>query len=347
MIEVRTAHEAIQKTMDYIIANGFETDTWGGEIPAKIGDPNSPNDFNRKMLECEPLVIKLTDPLARWCDWSSQSVGITLRETEDSLQGYNPGHVIKYSKLYRVWLNKKNYFDYTYGERVFSYPYNPNAFMFDRDRTGFNLVPINQFQCCIDLLKKHPTTRKAVINVGFPFVDQKTDYRPCNQLFQLRIVDGKLNWITVVRSLDVLRGFTENIFMFSLFQEMAAHQLEVPVGTYTTIALNPHLYADQIEKKQHIQKIDDCYKYFTPKPATFPFPSNEFEAIDASLFQTNDIDQTVEFCMQLPEYWSNWKLALVAEWVRLFRKDNKKAEEITARITNEFRYPVARRLEMI
>jgi len=344
MIEAKTAHEAIKKTMNHIIAHGWKSEVWGGEIPAKIGDPNSPNDFDREMIECEPLVIELSNPLARWSDYSSHNPGITLRETEDSLQQYNPGYVVAYSKLYNVWLNKHNLFDYTYGERIFSYPYHPATYRAQGVKDA-HVLCANQFYSCVELLKKHPSTRKAVISIGFPFVDHNTDYRPCNQLFQLRVVDGKLNWITVVRSLDVLRGFTENIFMFSIMQEMAASQLKVPVGTYTTVALNPHIYKEQLDDKLHLQKVPDCYDAYNPRPAfESPFPSETFKRIDHMMFDRNRISDAVKVCDTLPRYWKDWKLSLIAEWERL-HKHYDLAELISRKITNEFGIRIRQKLK--
>ena len=329
MLEGKTAHEVVKKVIAQVMIHGDKREIWGGTIPQKIGDPNSPTDFDRVMIEHEPMCFTLTNPLARWCDISDHWVAITLRETEDTLQGYNPGHIIKYSKLYPVWIESDGKFNYTYGERFLKYGH----------------VPIDQVKNCIEILKKHPTTRKACINTWAPSWDLFSNYVPCNVFFQLRIIDKKLQWTTVVRSLDVLRGLTENIFMFTIWQEYCASLLKVGLGEYTNVALNPHLYQEQIDKDQHIIKVKDCYEFYNPKPAfETSFPSKEFVKIDHMVFDTRHISDAVEIVETLSPYWKNWKFALLAEWERIHHQ-YVKAEEFSKRVTNEFGIGIRERLK--
>ena len=339
----RTATEVMKKSIDYVLKEGTKRKIYGGTIPANIRDKNSPNDFDRQMIEADPgMTMILENPLARWTDYSSQWVSITLREQEDHLQGWNPGYVIKYSKLYPRWL-KDNYFNYTYGERFCHYPYNlkQNSGQLANIRWEFN-----QIERIIRMLREHPTTRKACISTWYPVKDLGDPYVPCNAFMQLRIVDGKLDWTTVVRSLDVLRGYSENLFMFTVWQEYVASKLDVPLGRYITVALNAHLYQDQIDAGYHKQQVPDCYDYYKPKPAfETEFPGFQMRYIDDSLFAkgVKSFDSAYKLAKKLPEYWRNWKLALIAEWERLQgRYDN--ALEAYIKIDNEFQLSVARRL---
>ena len=334
----KTATEVMKKSINYVLKEGTKMKIYGGTIPNNILDPNSPNDFDRIMIEAEPgMTMVLENPLARWTDYSNQWVGITLRETEDHFQGYNPGHVIKYSKLYPRWL-KNNYFNYTYGERFEHYPYN----LSENSGKFYNInTELNQIEKVVGMLKSHPTTRKACISTWYPKKDLGDPYVPCNCFMQLRVVDGKLDWITVVRSLDVLRGYSENIFMFTMWQEYVAKKLNVPLGKYTTVALNAHLYKDQIDSGYHKQKIPDCYDYYEAKSAfDVDFPRESFKKIDEQLFKNKKIDLNL-----LPKnsFWKNWKLSLISEWYRL--NDNLEcAKSVLSSIDNEFKFSVVRRL---
>jgi thymidylate synthase len=326
--------------IDYVAKNGIERKVWGGTIPKDIKDKNSPNDFDRVMLECVPLTMKLTNPLARWCDWSDHWVGITLRETEDHLQGYNPGHVTKYSNLYKRWVLDNGYFNYTYGERFQYYPYNKDE-KSGKERNLFFCY--NQFEDVIKLLKEHPTTRRACMSTWFPPVDVGDPYCPCNMVMQLRIVNGKLDWITVVRSLDVLRGLSENIFMFTIWQEYAAWLLKTEIGDYYTVALNAHHYKDQLDDGYHKQKVPDPYEFYVPKKAFITdFPKARLMVVDELLFK-GEIRNALKYAEELPQYWRNWKYALIAEWLRLKRKRGQ-AYHIASKIDNEFKFSIARRL---
>jgi len=341
MIVQETAHNIIQKTVDYVLKYGTSRKVWGGTVPNEIGNDKSPNDFDREMIECEPITIKMTNPLARWCDLSDQWVGITLREFEDHMQGYNPGHVIKYSKLYPHWL-KNGFFNYTYGERLFHYPYNLKEVSGMFKKVGFEY---NQFFKVIELLKENPTTRKACISTWYPPADLGNNYCPCNALFQLRVVDGKLDWITTVRSLDVLRGFTENIFFFTAYQELAAMLVGVPIGNYYTVALNPHLYVDLIDKGYHKQKdLPDCYEYFKPSPLfESKFPYDDFRRIDYYTF-VNDNPKIIEdILLDIETPWQQWKAALVCDWYRL-QGDLDTARKFLKLADGVYRFSLVRRL---
>jgi len=342
MIIGNTATEVVKKTIEFVLKNGTKRKIFGGTIPKNISDPKSPNDFYRGMVEMDyPITVVLTNPLKNWSDYSRQSTFISLREQEDHYQHYNPGHVIKYSKLYNRWL-VDGYFNYTYGERLCAYPYNINEISgIHKGRTS----DFNQIERVIKLLRKNPTSRKICISVWFPTVDLGNNYCPCNAFFQLRIIDNKLSWTTVVRSLDVLRGFTENIFMFTHWMQYIASRLGVELGSYKSSVLNAHIYKDQIDTGYHKQNMPDPYDYYKPQHAfDKPFPSDEMKDIDELLFKDYDgkDSRKIQFlCESLPEYWKNWKLALVADWYRQ-RHLIPIVMSIIPQITNEFAFPVAR-----
>jgi len=340
-----TATDVTRKAVDYILNHGKKRMIWGGTIPENINDPNSPNDFERMMIELEdPITIVMSDSKKRWTDYSNHATFITLRETEDHLQMYNPGHITKYSKLYNRWL-KDNYFNYTYGERILRYPYSMENISGKHKGIGWDF---NQLDKAINLIAKNPTTRKACISTWYPPTDLGNPYCPCNTFFQLFERDGLLNWVTVVRSLDVFRGFTENIFMFTMWQEYAAKKLNLDPGAYKTVALNAHLYQDMIDSGHQKNHPPDPYLYYERQNAfDEPFPSDAFIRIDNLLFSDTtgkNHENIIDMCLKLPEYWSNWKLALVAEWYRKHKLTDI-CFKIVPEITNEFAFSVVRYLK--
>jgi len=342
VIESDTATKIMKKAIDFCIKNGENKSVWGGTIPSDINDPNSPNDFKRDMVELPPgFTMVLTNPIARWTNLSDHAIFITLRETEDHLMKKNPGNIIKYSKLYSRWLNEYGFFNYTYGERLFAYPYNLDQISGQKRKID---LEFNQIERVIKLLKENPSSRKVCVSTWYPPVDLGNNYCPCNALFQFRIVDDKLDLIVTTRSLDILRGFSENIFEFTIFQEYVSNRLEVPLGKYITVALNAHLYKNMIDAGYHNETVPDPYDTFTPKPAfETPFPSEEFKKIDSLLFSEYYNDALVH-AQKLSEYWKNWKIALITDYARL-KKRFDIVEQYLPLITNEFRYPIERRLK--
>jgi len=342
-IEGNTSTELVKKAFDYVKSNGSDESVYGGTIPKDYLSEKSPNDFIRPMVECRyPAIFVLKDPKARWTDIAMQWVGITLRETEDCLQGFNDGFVTKYSRLYRRWLNDKGYFNYTYGERFNYYPYNLNQ-KSGNDNGGWEYPSLDN---AIELLKKHPTTRRAQISTWYPPKDVGNPYCPCNMVHTLRIREGKLDWIVYNRSLDVLRGFSENIFMFTVFQELSAMKLGIPVGEYITISSNAHLYPDMLDYFDTNTYEEECYSNIAYPVKSFKtdFPSINFRVIDEFLMGKN-FDKAIELTKSMikDEYWFNWKMSLISDYARIcgFKAIGMKALDY---VSNEFYTSVERRM---
>lgn len=104
----------------------------------------------------------------------------------------------------------------------------------------------------IDLLKKEPGTRRAVLQIWDKELDLGTESEdlPCNTMLFLNIRDGKLNVTVSNRSNDINKGLCTNIFQFSLLQEYIAISLGVDVGTLVHNSASLHYYTnDDITKR--------------------------------------------------------------------------------------------------
>jgi thymidylate synthase len=105
-----------------------------------------------------------------------------------------------------------------------------------------------------DRLKKDPATRQAQINFwnnekDLP-AEGKHDY-PCTVTahFELDTV-GRLNGTTVMRSNDAWLGYPYDVVQHTSLLKSLARFLHVPVGTYTHIVHNLHLYERDIVKAE-------------------------------------------------------------------------------------------------
>lgn len=114
----------------------------------------------------------------------------------------------------------------------------------------------NQVATIIDMLKKSPTTRRAVIQI-FDAADndsrRKQKYKdiPCTCTIQFTIRKKKLNMFTSMRSNDAFLGLPHDIFCFTMLQEMIARSLNVNVGIYSHAAGSLHLY------KKHVNRVKE------------------------------------------------------------------------------------------
>lgn len=333
-IRAESATDAVKKSVAYVKEHGEERIRWGGTIPAKLGVGGDQN-FDRLMLEVPFLCVELRRPSARWTNIGNQAF-ITLAETEDHLAGRNPGILPKYSKLYREWLREDTGdLPYTYGERIYYE---------------------GQLGAVVDHLRKHPNSRKALIQVR-GFGDIRLENPPCNVMFQLEVLDGKLNWTTINRSQDIINGMSENIFMFTLWQSLVASLVGVPMGVYRIVSTNAHLYQKHFDMDLSVYKDPYQNGYNANWEPTWPMPN--FQQFNARLFEDENYspEKVKEFGVgregsvrdlrggAIPDlFWSAWKAALVAEWALIHGDTANSLTALEMASAAPWAGPVARRL---
>jgi thymidylate synthase len=109
-----------------------------------------------------------------------------------------------------------------------------------RDRDGFD-----QLSWVVDLLRKDPLTRQAVIQI-WDLSDTSEDVlkdRACNTQLQFQSRLGRLHLTVTVRSNDVMWGWSGiNAFEWSTFQEIVASLLGLQMGDLVFNIANLHLY---------------------------------------------------------------------------------------------------------
>lgn len=89
---------------------------------------------------------------------------------------------------------------------------------------------------------KNRATRRAVLYTWLPVIDNRSDEVPCLQSIQFVIRKKVLNGVVSMRSNDMLSAFGPNAYGFVRLLELTAQKLGLKVGTYTHIAICPHLY---------------------------------------------------------------------------------------------------------
>lgn len=128
----------------------------------------------------------------------------------------------------------KNTFDYTYHDQLFKWcEVTINGVKKDH----------NQIQYIIDKLTEYPESRRAVAIIFDPEKHQYTDKSvPCLQLIQFVYRNGRLHMRVVFRSNDMLTAAGLNMYALTQLQKDIADKLDVNSGSYTHIALTPHIY---------------------------------------------------------------------------------------------------------
>lgn len=162
--------------------------------------------------------------------WESDIIGIEITNPLDDMihhkSSFGKQRCDEYAdQLFNSWPG----FEYTYHERLFEYYSN-------------NGVLENQIHQIKNKLKQNPQTRRAIAITWEPFKDNRNQHVPCLQLLQYTKRAGKLHCKAVFRSNDILSAFGPNAYGLVRLQEHIAKELRYPVGTYTHIALIPHIY---------------------------------------------------------------------------------------------------------
>lgn len=106
----------------------------------------------------------------------------------------------------------------------------------------------NQIEKMIELLKKDPNSRRAVMNINIPREDViETKDEMCTIALQLLLRDGKLNMTGIMRSNDLQTGTPYDIFYFTTLQQYIAKELDVEVGAYDHFVSSMHIYDRDVE----------------------------------------------------------------------------------------------------
>lgn len=107
----------------------------------------------------------------------------------------------------------------------------------------------NQIEQIIELLKKDPTSRRAVLNISDPSINRiTTKDMQCTVAIQFLVRNGKLEETVYMRSNDVCFGLPYDFAYFVSVAMYIASKLNLELGTYTHHATSMHMYEKDIEK---------------------------------------------------------------------------------------------------
>jgi thymidylate synthase len=169
----------------------------------------------------------------------------------------------------------------------------------------------DQIEDVIQTLLADSNSRQAVLSIWLPRKDRgfapapaldstaepkyvqaphMTKDRACNVVSHLMIRDGRLDWMQMMRSNDIMWGTPNNFMQWLHLMEFIATQVGVKMGTYFHIADSLHMYdyhnADA-EKVRHFDLYDELgqkHKKMGPLGATYDaaaYMSASLEAISS------------------------------------------------------------------
>ncbi len=158
--------------------------------------------------------------------------------------------ILPYSKFWAQITNTNGPSKEHYPEGTINSNYGTRMFGHD-DRTmvdrGFDEA-CSQWGAVSDILRKDPDSRQAIINIHLP-EDRWSGNKdvPCTLSLQFFIREDKLHMIVNMRSNDIILGFTNDVFQFTMFQEAMMCELRnryptLELGYYYHNAGSMHIY---------------------------------------------------------------------------------------------------------
>lgn len=107
----------------------------------------------------------------------------------------------------------------------------------------------DQIQQIIELLKKDPYSRRAILNISDPTLNRITTHDlQCTIAIQFLIRNKKLEMTVYMRSNDIYFGTPYDWIYFISIAEYIAKKLKLKLGTYTHHATSLHMYLRDEDK---------------------------------------------------------------------------------------------------
>jgi thymidylate synthase len=138
-----------------------------------------------------------------------------------------------------------------------------------------NYETVDQIAEVIDLLRREPDTRRAVLCLWDPIKDLNRDSKdiPCNDLVAFKLRDGALDMTVMNRSNDAMWGaYGANAVQFSVLHEFVACAVDVLVGNYRQISDSFHVYTSQLTWQKCVAVLND--KGFVNELVENPYVDN-------------------------------------------------------------------------
>lgn len=220
------------RNVNYVLAEAL------GTLPIISHEENSRN--GKVMTVTHPIMLRYDNPMERVLFWPERDANPFFHFME-ALWMLNGENDVSWPK----------YFNSKFGEYSDDGVTVAGAYGF-RWRRHF---ATDQIINTITLLKKDPTTRRAVIGMWDPYKDSAWGATmskdvPCNTHIYFRNVFGALQMTVCNRSNDLIWGACgSNVVHFSMLQELLARVLELDVGDYYQFTNNLHIY-ENIPKRE-------------------------------------------------------------------------------------------------
>jgi thymidylate synthase len=168
----------------------------------------------------------------------------------------------------------------------------------------FSKYDVNQIEAVTELLRRKPSTRRAVIQV-YSAADLLTDEEvPCTTTLQFHLRENRLHLSVTLRSNDAYLGLPHDVFCFTMIQEMMARRLGVDLGEYIQMVGSMHMYTkDESKVERYRREGHHRLAEMPAMPSGDPFGLiPRLHAIEAEIRRGNPVDALLA---DLDPYWAD------------------------------------------
>lgn len=296
-------------------------DLMGEVLPALLDTPFNVKSTRGKSAELIGVMLHLTNPLAR------------ISRTETKGKAFSAlGELLWYLSKEKD-LDFISYYLHHYtkesedGETVYG-GYGPRIFNLRGE--------INQMENILDLLRKRPASRKAVIQIfdGADLVDDHPEL-PCTGTLQFLIRNNHLHMFTTMRSNDAFLGLSHDIFAFTMLQEIVACSLNLELGGYSHAVGSLHLYEEhQGKAKQYLKEGIQSTKDIMPQmPVVDPWNSiGKLLEAELEIRSGNNFEESK---LNVDPYWSD-----LIRLLKIFSLSKKQSYTEIEELRKQMHFPV-------
>lgn len=195
----------------------------------------------------------------------------------------------------------------------------------------------NQMARVIDRLREKPDTRRAIISLLEPSdLEPEMAEAPCTVALQFIRRRERLHMVTMMRSNDAYKGFTHDIFCFTMMQELISRSLGLTLGEYHHFATSLHLYEGDVARaSNYLEEGFQNPTFAMPKmPSGCQLANLRAFLVTEEKIRTGQI--TMASDISLPAYWRDLALVLLRWADAKLKRGTKHLEQNFSNVSNGF-----------
>lgn len=139
---------------------------------------------------------------------------------------------------------------------------------------------LDQIEAAFNALSVNPNGRQVMLQIWDPRTDAPLPDGtpaaadiPCNICSLIKVRDGRLEWLQILRSNDLYRGLPYNFVQFTILQEVMAGWLGLELGSYNHVADSLHVY------ERDLAEFTIAEEHPVETGASLALPKKDFEHV--------------------------------------------------------------------